>query len=74
MDVAMLTGDSEDIANAAADELGIDTVFAEVLPEDKDTRVSELQEEVLDETEPPDETRLVRLLGFVNRLIKLIFR
>jgi Cu2+-exporting ATPase len=36
VEVAMLTGDSEDVASAVADELGIDTHFAEVLPEDKD--------------------------------------
>ena len=45
IEVAMLTGDSEDVATAVADELGIDTVFAEVLPEDKDTKVTELQEQ-----------------------------
>ncbi|QZY04256.1 copper-translocating P-type ATPase (plasmid) [Halobaculum roseum] len=44
IEVAMLTGDSEDVAHAVADELGIDTVFAEVLPEDKDEKVQELQE------------------------------
>ena len=43
IEVAMLTGDSADVARAVADELGIDTVFAEVLPEDKDKKVSELQ-------------------------------
>ncbi|MFC6825425.1 copper-translocating P-type ATPase [Halopelagius fulvigenes] len=45
IEVAMLTGDSEDVARAVADELGIDTVFAEVLPEDKDEKVQELQSE-----------------------------
>ncbi|WP_435119954.1 heavy metal translocating P-type ATPase [Halolamina sp. C58] len=45
IEVAMLTGDSEDVANAVADDLGIDTVFAEVLPEDKDKKVTELQEQ-----------------------------
>ena len=39
VEVAMLTGDSRDVATAVADELGIDTVFAEVLPEDKDETV-----------------------------------
>ena len=34
--VAMLTGDSQAVAQAAANELGIDQVFAEVLPEHKD--------------------------------------
>ncbi|WP_235167700.1 copper-translocating P-type ATPase [Halobacterium salinarum] len=43
IEVAMLTGDSQDVAEAVADELGIDTVFAEVLPEDKDKKVQELQ-------------------------------
>ena len=43
IEVAMLTGDSRDVAAAVADELGIDTVFAEVLPEDKDVKVQELQ-------------------------------
>ncbi|WP_049972775.1 copper-translocating P-type ATPase [Haladaptatus cibarius] len=43
IEVAMLTGDAQDVANAVADELGIDTVFAEVLPEDKDKKVQELQ-------------------------------
>ncbi|WP_336023886.1 copper-translocating P-type ATPase [Halobellus salinisoli] len=45
IEVAMLTGDSQDVANAVADELGIDTVFAEVLPEDKDVKVQELQDQ-----------------------------
>jgi len=45
VEVAMLTGDSEDVAHAVADELGIDTVFAEVLPGDKDDKVTELQEQ-----------------------------
>ncbi|MFC3960002.1 copper-translocating P-type ATPase [Halovivax cerinus] len=45
IEVAMLTGDSRDVANAVADELGIDTVFAEVLPEDKDVTVQELQDQ-----------------------------
>ena len=43
IEVAMLTGDSKDVAAAVAKELGIDTVFAEVLPEDKDKKVAELQ-------------------------------
>jgi Cu2+-exporting ATPase len=45
IEVAMLTGDSRDVAEAVADELGIDTVFAEVLPEDKDEKVQELQDQ-----------------------------
>ncbi|MFC6862721.1 copper-translocating P-type ATPase [Halomicroarcula sp. GCM10025817] len=45
IEVAMLTGDSEDVATAVAAELDIDTVFAEVLPEDKDEKIQELQEQ-----------------------------
>jgi Cu2+-exporting ATPase len=41
----MLTGDSEDVAEAVAKELNIDTYFAEVLPEDKDKKVQELQDQ-----------------------------
>lgn len=43
VEVAMLTGDSEAVAKAVAQELGIDTYFAEVLPEHKDQKVTELQ-------------------------------
>jgi P-type Cu2+ transporter len=43
VEVAMLTGDSEAVARAVAEELGIDQYFAQVLPEDKDKKVSELQ-------------------------------
>ena len=43
IEVAMLTGDAQAVADAVAKELGIDTVFAEVLPEDKATKVRELQ-------------------------------
>jgi Cu2+-exporting ATPase len=45
IEVAMLTGDSEAVAKSVAQELGIDTYFAEVLPEDKDKKVDELQSE-----------------------------
>ena len=41
--VVMLTGDARQVADAVAAELRIDEVFAEVLPEDKDTAVAELQ-------------------------------
>jgi Cu2+-exporting ATPase len=41
--VAMLTGDSQAVAEAVAGELGIQTYFAEVLPEHKDQKVAELQ-------------------------------
>jgi Cu2+-exporting ATPase len=43
VEVAMLTGDSRPVAEAVAAELGIDHVFAEVLPENKDQKVAELQ-------------------------------
>ena len=45
VEVAMLTGDSEEVAHTVAEELGIETVFAEVLPEYKDQKVTSLQEE-----------------------------
>ncbi len=45
VEVAMLTGDTEDVARAVSDELEIDTYFAEVLPEDKDKKIIELQEQ-----------------------------
>ncbi len=44
VEVAMLTGDAQAVADAVASDLGIDTVFARVLPEDKAARVKELQE------------------------------
>lgn len=43
VEAAMITGDSEEVAKAVADELGISRYFAEVLPEDKDKKISELQ-------------------------------
>jgi Cu2+-exporting ATPase len=45
VEVAMLTGDSEAVAKTVADELGIDHYFAEVLPEHKDQKVQQLQNE-----------------------------
>jgi Cu2+-exporting ATPase len=42
--VAMITGDARQVAEAVGRDLGIDEVFAEVLPEDKDRAVSELQQ------------------------------
>ncbi len=41
--VVMITGDAEQVARAVGDDLGLDEVFAEVLPEDKDAKVAELQ-------------------------------
>ncbi|MFZ5932991.1 MAG: HAD-IC family P-type ATPase, partial [Patescibacteria group bacterium] len=40
---AMLTGDKKDVAYEVGKRLGIDTVFAEVLPEQKVDKVKELQ-------------------------------
>lgn len=41
--VAMLTGDSTDVARGVAEELAIDEYFAEVLPEHKSAKIKELQ-------------------------------
>ncbi len=41
--VVMITGDARQVADAVAADLGIDEVFAEVLPEDKDAAVVDLQ-------------------------------
>lgn len=43
VEVIMLTGDAEPVAQAVAAELGIDTVFAEVLPDQKADKIRELQ-------------------------------
>lgn len=44
IEVAMLTGDSVEVAKSVAEELDIDQYFAEVLPEHKDRKVTELQD------------------------------
>jgi Cu2+-exporting ATPase len=41
--VVMITGDARQVADAVGSELGVDEVFAEVLPEDKDRAVADLQ-------------------------------
>jgi len=43
IEVVMLTGDSRSVAEAVARQLGIDTVFAQVLPEQKVDKIKELQ-------------------------------
>jgi P-type Cu2+ transporter len=45
VEVAMLTGDTEAVARAVAEDLGIDQYFAEVLPEHKDQKVIDLQKQ-----------------------------
>ena len=43
IEVVMLTGDAKSVADAVAEELGIDSVFAEVPPEDKAKKIAELK-------------------------------
>lgn len=43
MEVVMLTGDNEKTAQAIADQVGIDTVISQVLPEDKANQLKALQ-------------------------------
>ncbi|MDO9398210.1 MAG: HAD-IC family P-type ATPase, partial [Herbiconiux sp.] len=45
VEVVMITGDAESVAQAVAGELGITRVFAGVRPEDKSSKVAELQAE-----------------------------
>jgi Cu2+-exporting ATPase len=42
--VIMLTGDSRPVADAVAGELGIDAVFAEVLPDQKAAKIEQLKQ------------------------------
>ena len=43
--VIMMTGDAQAVAQSVAHELGLDTVFAEVLPDQKASRVTQVQHE-----------------------------
>ncbi|RUP83743.1 copper-translocating P-type ATPase [Kocuria sp. HSID17590] len=45
VEVVMITGDAEAVANEVGRELGIDRVFAGVRPEDKSAKVAQLQHE-----------------------------
>ena len=47
IEVVMITGDAQAVADAVAADLGIDRVFAGVRPEDKAAKVAELQDEGL---------------------------
>ena len=42
--VVMMTGDAQQVANAVAREIGIDDVFAEVLPDQKASKIEELKQ------------------------------
>jgi Cu2+-exporting ATPase len=44
IEVIMMTGDARSVAQSVAQELGIDTVFAEVLPDQKASKVKEVQQ------------------------------
>jgi Cu2+-exporting ATPase len=45
LEVAMITGDSEAVAHTVAADLNIDSVLAQVLPEDKAKRIEALQQQ-----------------------------
>lgn len=45
IEVVMITGDHKKVAEAVGGELGIDRIFAEILPEDKAKYVKKLQDE-----------------------------
>ena len=45
VEVIMMTGDAKAVANAVAGDLGIDAVFAEVLPDQKASKVKEVQQQ-----------------------------
>jgi Cu2+-exporting ATPase len=45
VEVVMLTGDAQAVADAVARDLGIDTVFAQVLPEQKAEKIRSLQKD-----------------------------
>ncbi len=45
LEVVMITGDHTKVAEAVGKELGIDRIFAEVLPQDKEQYVKKLQDE-----------------------------
>jgi len=60
--VAMITGDARPVADAVAETLGIDEVFAEVLPSEKDAKVQELQSHAV-QPERDQHPRRVAMVG-----------
>ena len=45
IEVIMMTGDAQAVANTVAEDLGIDAVFAEVLPEQKAAKIQDVQKQ-----------------------------
>jgi len=45
LEISMITGDNEATAKYVADELGLDSYFAEVLPDKKSEKIKQLQQE-----------------------------
>ena len=45
IEVIMMTGDAQAAATAVAEDLDIDTVFAEVLPEQKASKIKDVQQQ-----------------------------
>ncbi len=60
IEVVMITGDNERTAEAIASNLGIEKVYAEVLPEDKEKIVRELQQSKINKS---NSLRVVAMVG-----------
>lgn len=45
IEIAMLTGDNQIVADAIGNELGIDNIYAELLPQDKESKITSLQKQ-----------------------------